>query len=123
MPGWLMADGTLWILHVGDMAAMPVTIYSPMLFPSEPNGTATLLLKGAKHVQDNIGGSRTELTLCLESGLGVNRIRPMRPSARCRAAPSRRQADDQPAHNGRRGNRRPRGADGREAREVAAGPR
>jgi prophage tail gpP-like protein len=69
VPGWLMDNGQLWIsLTGGEMQS--VTIYSPMLFPSEPNGQATLLVKAVKHVQDNQGGTRTEVTCCLRSGFG-----------------------------------------------------
>jgi prophage tail gpP-like protein len=67
--GWLMDDGTLWIEHV--QTPEPVTIYSPMLFPTQ-GGKMALFLKGARHQQDDQGGTRTELTLCILQGLAYD---------------------------------------------------
>ena len=64
-----MDNGQLWIsLTGGEMQS--VTIQSQMLFPSEANGQTTLLVEGVKHLQDNQGGTRTEVTCCLRSGFG-----------------------------------------------------
>ena len=77
-PGWLMPSGQLWISLVGDTVATPISIQSRMLFPLTGGtdqfavGTTpmTLLVKGVKHLQDNQGGTRTEITACLPNGLG-----------------------------------------------------
>jgi prophage tail gpP-like protein len=71
VPGWQMDDGSLWILKCFGAAAagpVPVTIYSPMLQPKNPNIT-NLFVKGVKHLQDNEGGTRTEVTACLQAAL------------------------------------------------------
>ena len=76
-PGWLeQSTGQLWILFVGDGSPSPITIISPMLFPQQPNGTLSgLFVKGVKHLQDNQGGTRTEVTCCIAAGLsGIDPI-------------------------------------------------
>jgi prophage tail gpP-like protein len=71
VPGWLRDDGTLWISLVGDAAPTPVTIFSPMLFPSTggQGPSPGLFVKGVKHIQDNQGGTRTEVICCIQNGL------------------------------------------------------
>jgi hypothetical protein len=69
VPGWLVDNGQLWISLAGGTLP-PITIYSPMLFPSEPNGMMSLLVKGVKHSQSNEGGTLTEITCALRSGFG-----------------------------------------------------
>jgi prophage tail gpP-like protein len=61
--GWLMDDGSLWCDHLRER----ITIQSPMLVPTD---TFSLLLRGAKHMQDSQNGTTTELNLCIKSGLG-----------------------------------------------------
>ena len=68
-PGWLMDGGQLWISLCGD-TLQQVTVVSPALFPSEPNGTIQLLVKGVKHLQDQQGGTRTEVTVCNRNAFG-----------------------------------------------------
>jgi prophage tail gpP-like protein len=88
VPGWLMDSGQLWISLVGDKVATPIGIFSRMLFPltggadnftlpSAPGAqptAMTLLVKGVKHIQDNHGGTRTEITCCLPNGLGSDLV-------------------------------------------------
>jgi prophage tail gpP-like protein len=69
VPGWLMDGGQLWISLCGD-TLQQVTVVSPALFPSEPNGTISLLVKGVKHLQDSQGGTRTEITVCNRNSFG-----------------------------------------------------
>jgi prophage tail gpP-like protein len=71
VPGWLRDDGSLWISMVGDAAPTPVTIFSPMLFPSTggQGPSPGLFVKGVKHIQDNQGGTRTEVICCIQNGL------------------------------------------------------
>jgi prophage tail gpP-like protein len=71
VPGWQMDDGSLWILKCfGASAAgpVPITIYSPMLEPRNPQ-INNLFVKGVKHLQSNEGGTRTEVTACLQAAL------------------------------------------------------
>jgi hypothetical protein len=71
VPGWLRDDGSLWISLVGDGAPTPVTINSPMLFPSTGGQSPSpgLFIKGVKHIQDNQGGTRSEIICCIQTGL------------------------------------------------------
>jgi prophage tail gpP-like protein len=72
VPGWLQDNGSLWISLVGDAGSMtPITIYSPMLFPSTGGQAPSpgLFVKGVKHLQDTTGGTRTEITCCIQTGL------------------------------------------------------
>lgn len=64
VPGWLRADGSLWINHLGE----PVSIFSPMLFPQD---RMTLFIRGVTHAQSREEGTITVIELCLQSGLGV----------------------------------------------------
>ena len=64
-PGWFLADGSLWIEHIGTGEL--ITVYSPMLFPS--NGMS-LSLKRVVHRQSSEQGTTTLLGLCLPNGLG-----------------------------------------------------
>jgi prophage tail gpP-like protein len=68
VPSWLMSNGQLWISLIGSPA--PVTPNCPLIFPSNATTIPTLYLKGVKHMQDSNEGTRTELTLCLQTGLG-----------------------------------------------------
>jgi hypothetical protein len=71
VPGWQMDDGSLWILKcMGAQTSgpVPITIYSPMLEPKMPN-INNLFVKGIKHLQNNEGGTRTEVTACLQAAL------------------------------------------------------
>jgi prophage tail gpP-like protein len=68
VPGWQMDDGSLWILKCIP-AVTPITIYSPMLEPKNPN-INNLVVKGVKHMQDSQQGTRTEVTVCLAASLG-----------------------------------------------------
>jgi prophage tail gpP-like protein len=68
-PGWLMDNNQLWISLTGD-TLQQVTVVSPALFPSEPNGTIQLLVKGVKHLQDSQDGTRTEVTVCNRNSFG-----------------------------------------------------
>ncbi len=65
-PGWFLADGSLWMDHLGT--GEDIMIYSPMLFPS--NGMA-LRLKRVVHRQSSEEGTTTLLGLCLPNGLGT----------------------------------------------------
>jgi prophage tail gpP-like protein len=69
VPGWLMDNGSLWISLIS--APTPVTIFSPMLFPSTSGlgPSPGLFVKGVKHIQDNQGGTRTEVICCIQNGL------------------------------------------------------
>jgi hypothetical protein len=70
VPGWLQDNGKLWISLIED-APTPVTIFSPMLFPSTGGQRPSpgLFVKGVKHIQDNQGGTRTEDICCIQNGL------------------------------------------------------
>ena len=70
VPGWLQDNGQLWISLI-DSAPTPVTIFSPMLFPSTggQGPSPGLFVKGVKHLQDNQGGTRTEVICCIQNGL------------------------------------------------------
>jgi prophage tail gpP-like protein len=63
--GWLAPSGQLWSNFIGNS----VSLYSPMIMPL---GTAYagLLIKGTKLMQDNEGGTRTDISLCIPQGLG-----------------------------------------------------
>jgi prophage tail gpP-like protein len=69
VPGWLMSNGQLWISLIGG-SPVTVTLNSPMVWPSNANAAPALYLKGVRHMQDNNEGTRTELSLCLQTGLG-----------------------------------------------------
>ena len=71
VPGWLMSNGQLWLSLIGG-SPCPVTLNSPMIFPSNTTSASapSLFLKGVRHMQDSYEGTRTELTLCLQPGLG-----------------------------------------------------
>lgn len=64
VPGWLAPNGTPWCLY--QNLGKRVVINSPMLIPQNP---FYLLLRGARHMQDNELGSVTELNLCTFKGL------------------------------------------------------
>ena len=76
VPGWTMDNGQLWILACfGAQAAgpVPITIYSPMLEPKNPN-INNLFVKGVKHIQDGQLGTRTEVTACLQAALSADTL-------------------------------------------------
>lgn len=58
VPGWLMDDGTLWILGcfgpggAGASGPVPITIQSPMLLPRQGGLINGLFVKGVKHLQN-----------------------------------------------------------------------
>jgi len=62
VPGWLRDDGSLWIDHIGES----VTIYSPMLFPTD---SMTLSIRGVTHIQNSEAGTITNVECCLPQGL------------------------------------------------------
>jgi prophage tail gpP-like protein len=76
VPGWLMPDGTLWILKFlnGTSGPQPITIKSPMLVPKQGGVINDLVVKGVKHMQDNALGTRTDITCCLPAALGTDYI-------------------------------------------------
>lgn len=61
--GWLCDDGSIWTDHVGKQ----VTVYSPMLFPTD---TMTLAVRSVRCSQDDSGGTATAISLCLPAALG-----------------------------------------------------
>ena len=74
VPGWFAPDGELWIKKT--VGAQHCSIYSPMIFPGQATGVSGsnpigLVIKGAKHMQDSIEGSRTDVTLCLPNAYGT----------------------------------------------------
>jgi prophage tail gpP-like protein len=69
VPGWLMSNGQLWLSLIGG-SPCPVTLNAPLIFPSNATTIPQLYLKAVKHMQDDKEGTRTELTLCLQQGLG-----------------------------------------------------
>jgi prophage tail gpP-like protein len=75
VPGWLMSNGQLWLSLIGGTPC-PITLNSPMIYPSNttPASAPELFLKGVRHMQDDKEGTRTELTLCLKTGLGGTEI-------------------------------------------------
>jgi len=68
--GWLTSSGQPWINLVNVTGGMDVTLYSPMVWPTGRGDAVQLKLKGVKHLQDSEKGTRSELTLCIPSGLG-----------------------------------------------------
>ena len=67
--GWLMSNGQLWLSLIGGTPA-PISLDSQMIYPSSGSNIPQLYLKGVKHMQDDAEGTRTELSLCLQPGLG-----------------------------------------------------
>ena len=70
VPGWLQDNGSLWISLIED-APPPITIFSPMLFPSTggQGPSPGLFVKGVKHLQDNQAGTRTEVICATQNSL------------------------------------------------------
>ena len=63
--GWLAPSGQLWSNFIGNS----VSLWSPMIMPLG-KAYQGLLIKGVKLMQDNEGGTRTEISLCIPQGLG-----------------------------------------------------
>jgi hypothetical protein len=63
--GWLAPSGQLWSNFIGNS----VSLWSPMIMPLG-KAYQGLLIKGTKLMQDNEGGTRTEISLCIPQGLG-----------------------------------------------------